>query len=110
MKLDPIFNPHARIGQIAKKTKAEEKDELIATTKLTVLDKYAKKNAAKKAANTANMSGSGQQFQEKGNYQLEEKVTAESLGIKLLTQGYMQAYIDFFYLTTETTPSDIKPS
>ena len=110
MKLEPIFNPHARIGQIAKKTKTEEKDELIAKTKLTVLDKYAKKNAAKKASTTANMSGSGQQFQDKGNYQLEEKVTAESLGIKLLTQGYMQAYIDFFYLTNDTTPSKIEPN
>ena len=59
MKLQPIFNPHARIGQIAKKTKTEEKDELIATTKSAVLEKYAKKNAAKKAAATANMTGSG---------------------------------------------------
>ena len=62
MKLQPIFNPHARIGQIAKKTKTEEKDELIATTKSNVLEKYAKKNAAKKAAATANMTGSGQNF------------------------------------------------
>ena len=53
MKLQPIFNPHARIGQIAKKTKTEEKDELIATTKSAVLEKYAKKNAAKKAAATS---------------------------------------------------------
>ena len=37
-------------------------------------------------------------------------MTAESLGIKLLTQGYMQAYIDFFYLTNENTPSKIKPN
>lgn len=43
MKLDPIYNPHARIGQIVKKTKAEEKDELIQTTKANVLEKYAKK-------------------------------------------------------------------
>ena len=59
MKLQPIFNPHARIGQIAKKTKTEEKDELIATTKSAVLDKYAKKNAAKKAGATATATGSG---------------------------------------------------
>ena len=40
MKHQPIFNPHARIGQIVKKTKAEEKDELIATTKTQVIEKY----------------------------------------------------------------------
>jgi hypothetical protein len=33
MKLEPIFNPHARIGNIVKKTKAEEKDEIIENTK-----------------------------------------------------------------------------
>ena len=111
MKLEPIFNPHARIGQIAKKTKAEEKDELISKTKTTVLEKYAQKKAAnKKAGTTANMSGSGAAFKESSNYQLEEKITAESLGIRLLTQGYMQAYIDFFYLTNDTTPSKIEPS
>jgi len=29
MKLEPIINPHARIWQVTKKSKAEEKDELI---------------------------------------------------------------------------------
>ena len=32
------------------------------------------------------------------------------LGIKLLTQGFVKAFIDFFYLTQETTPSVIEPS
>jgi len=43
---------------------------------------------------------------------LEEKVDAETLSKKLLTSGYMQAYIDFFYLThSETkTPSYIEPN
>lgn len=40
MKHQPIVNPHARIGQIAKKTKTEEKDDLIAATKTQVLEKY----------------------------------------------------------------------
>ena len=110
MKLQPIFNPHTRIGQISKKTKNEEKDELIATTKTAVLEKYAKKQAGKKAGGTTQMTGSGQNFQDKGNFQLEEKVTPSSVGIKLLAEGYMQAYIDFFYLTNETTPSYIQPS
>jgi hypothetical protein len=39
MKLEPIFNPHARIGHIVKKTKLEEKDELIEQTKQKVIEK-----------------------------------------------------------------------
>lgn len=57
MKLDPIYNPHARIGQIVKKTKAEEKDELIQTTKANVLEKYAKKQNLRKAGGTTNKTG-----------------------------------------------------
>ena len=53
MKHQPIFNPHARIGQIVKKTKTEEKDELIAATKTQVLEKYgAARQKTKKAAGT----------------------------------------------------------
>ncbi len=41
MKLEPIRNPHAQVGAgIQKKTKQEEKDELIEKTKKTTLDKY----------------------------------------------------------------------
>ena len=43
-------------------------------------------------------------------FKLGEKVTKESQGIKLLQDGYLQSYIDFFYLTNETTPSVIVPS
>jgi hypothetical protein len=48
---------------------------------------------------------------EKNKFQLDEKIDAETLGIKLLTSGYMQAYIDFFYLThpDTKTPSYIEP-
>ena len=50
MKHAPIYNPHARVGQVAKKTKTEEKDELIAATKTQVLEKYgAARLKAKKA-------------------------------------------------------------
>ena len=31
------------------------------------------------------------------------------MGIKLLSQGFIQAYIDFFYLTHETTPDGVRP-
>jgi hypothetical protein len=41
---------------------------------------------------------------------LEAKIDKESLGIRLLKEGYLQAYVDFFYLTNETTPSYIQPS
>ena len=27
-----------------------------------------------------------------------------------MREGYLQAYIDFFYITTESTPSEIEPS
>jgi len=50
MKHQPIVNPHARIGQIAKKTKTEEKDELIAATKTQVIEKYGGSRKAKKPA------------------------------------------------------------
>lgn len=43
MKLAPINNPHAKIGQVLKKTKREEKDEFIIKTKTQVIDKYGKK-------------------------------------------------------------------
>jgi hypothetical protein len=29
--------------------------------------------------------------------------------MQLLSEGYMQAYIDFFFLTEKTTPSVIEP-
>lgn len=112
MKIEPIVNPHARIGQIAKKTKAEEKDELIATTKQNVIEKYARKTATKKATVTAGAAtGQGtNNFKEKGDFTLADKISPEKLGIKLLTQGYIKAYVDFFYLTHETTPSVIEPN
>jgi hypothetical protein len=40
MKLAPIKNPHAQTSKVEKKTKTEEKDELIEKTKQQVLDKY----------------------------------------------------------------------
>lgn len=52
-----------------------------------------------------NKSATGQ-----GNFKLGEKVSPLTLGIELLKSGWMKAYIDFFYLTHETTPSYIVPS
>jgi len=78
-----------------------------------VIEKYGKKSLNNRfAQHKQNMSGSGTNFQEKGedNFKLEEKVTAKSQSIKLMQEGYLQAYVDFFYITTETTPSEIVPS
>jgi len=48
--------------------------------------------------------------EEDRGFQLEERKDKMSVGIRLLSEGFMQAYIDFFYLTNETTPSSIEPS
>lgn len=68
MKLEPIFNPHARIGHIVKKTKAEEKDELIELTKNNVLEKYERKKNAKRAGATTNKTGGDNKFEDKGTF------------------------------------------
>ena len=107
MKHQPIVNPHARIGQIAKKTKTEEKDELIAATKTQVLEKYgASRQKTKKAVHTGAINA----MEDDRGFQLDEKVDKMTVGIRLLSEGFMQAYIDFFYLTNGTTPSSIRPS
>ena len=44
------------------------------------------------------------------DFKLVDKVTKESKAIDLLKEGYIQSFIDFFYLTTKRTPSVITPS
>lgn len=111
MKHAPIVNPHARIGQIVKKTKAEERDDLIDMTKTQVKNKYG--GSRKITKKTYQMGATGQEGMgddDKGGVQLDEKVDKQSVSIKLLEEGYPQAYIDFFYLTAGTTPSSLQPS
>lgn len=111
MKLAPIYNPHSKVGQVMKKTKAEEKEEFLSKTKTSVLDKYGKKSGNRFNQHKQNMTGSGtNNFTQKDDFKLEDKVTAKSESIKLMQKGYVQAYVDFFYITTETTPSEIEPS
>ena len=111
MKLAPIYNPHSKIGQVMKKTKQEEKDEFLDQTKAHSIDKYGKKTGNRVNQHKQNMTGSGtNNFAQKDDFKLEEKVTAKSESIKLMQRGYVQAYVDFFYITTETTPSEIEPS
>ena len=110
MKLAPIRNPHSKTAKVEKKSKQEEKDELIEKTKLDAIEKYGKRGPGKKTLTGAAMAATGGEKGDKGDFQLEEKVTQDSEAIKLLQQGYLQSYIDFFYLTNETTPSVITPS
>lgn len=56
------------------------------------------------------MTGSGNNFQDKDdNYKLQDKVDAQFQSIKLMQEGYLEAYVDFYYITSETTPSEIEP-
>ena len=112
MKLAPIVNPHSKFGQVSIKSKKLEKDEFLDKTKTAVIEKYGKKLVNNRfAQHKQNMTGSGANFQAKDdNFKLEEKVTAQSQSIKLLQEGFLQSYVDFFYITTETTPSEIEPS
>lgn len=81
------------------------------STKQAVIDKYKQKNMPKNKTATQNNSGTGNNFKEEGgNFKLNEKIDKETVAIKLLVSGYMQAYIDFFYLTNDTTPSYIQES
>lgn len=94
-----------------KKTKREEREEFILKTKTTVIDKYGKKSLGGRfGQNKQNMTGSGTNFQEKDdNFKLQDKVDARSESIKLMQEGFIQAYVDFYYITSETTPSEIDP-
>lgn len=56
------------------------------------------------------MMGTGPIENDDRGFKLEERKDKMNVGIKLLSEGFMQAYIDFFYLTNGTTPSSIEPS
>jgi len=86
MRINPINNPHSKVGQVQKKTKREERDEFILKTKTTVIDKYGKKSLTNRFnQHKQNMTGSGTNFQEKDdNFKLEDKVTAKNQSIKLM--------------------------
>lgn len=111
MRINPINNPHSKVGQVQKKTKREEREEFILKTKTTVLDKYGKKSLGNRFnQHKQNMTGSGNNFQEKeDNYKLQDRIDAQTQSIKLMQEGYLQAYVDFYYITSETTPSEIEP-
>jgi len=88
MKLAPIYNPHSKTGQVQKKSKQEEKDDLLMKTKASTLDKYGKKSTNNRFnQHKQNMTGqgTGTGFQQKDdNFKLEEKTTAKSESIKLM--------------------------
>lgn len=86
MRLAPINNPHATIGQEKKKTKQEEQEEFLENTKNQVIDKYKEKRSLSNRFNQhkKNMTGSGTTFKKKDDFKLEEKVTAKSECIRLM--------------------------
>jgi hypothetical protein len=78
-----------------------------------VIEKQRKKLLASKKGiheKTGNATAFSKSSTQGGNFKLGEKIDRETLGIELLKSGWMKAYIDFFYLTHETTPSVIVPS
>ena len=83
MKLEPIYNPHAQINTVVKKTKAEEKEELIKRTQQNVWEKYGRKTGTKRTGVGA--TGANQMADEGKAFVLDEKIDAETVGIKLLT-------------------------
>ena len=109
MKLAPIRNPHSKTSKIEKLSKREERVLLILKTKEEVLSKYAKGRSKQLGGITTGAVGANQTKKEDG-FKLGEKITKDSQGIKLLQQGYLQSFIDYLYLTNETTPSMIIPS
>jgi tetratricopeptide (TPR) repeat protein len=114
MKLAPIRNPHSKTSKVEKLTKREEKVLLLQKTKLEVLQKFGSTKpggkGGKKPVGAINTGTVGVKRRSDDEFKLGEKVTKESQGIKLLQEGYLQSFIDFFYLTNETTPAVIQPS
>ena len=114
MKLQPIINPHAKVGQVLKKTKAQEHDEFIMQTKTQVLEKYGKKSGNRFAQHKKNMTGSKTNLgQGEDDKFLQDKVDCKSQCIKLMQEGYLNAFVDFFYIANDEgieTPSAIEPN
>ena len=84
-----------------------------------MIEKYARKSLTKKAhqqqaqtgaTGPGQTTGQSNNFKDKSEFALADKISPEKLGIQLLLGGYIKAYVDFFYLTQETTPSAIEPS
>ena len=73
-----------------KKSKQEEKDEFLSKTKTAVIDKYGKKSLGNRFnQHKQNMTGSGMNFKEKDEFKLEDEVSAKSVSIKLLQEGFL---------------------
>ena len=113
MKLQPIVNPHSKVGQVLKKTKAQERDEFIMQTKTQVLEKYGKKSGNRFSQHKKNMTGQENLGQTDDDKFLQDKVDCKSTCIKLMQEGYLNAFVDFFYIANEDgieTPSAIEPN
>ena len=125
MKLKPIRNPHSLSSKVERKSKAQEWEERLMKTKQKVLEKYANK---KTFGGTAHMEG-GHRHDNMGKTlhpqllmlqrmsmilrtksHLSQKVSICWVSLVILSEeGYVQAFVDFFYLNHQT-PSFIEPS
>lgn len=83
---------------------------LMQQTKQKVQDRQSKRAAEKKNKTTMLQSKAGEGFEMgEGGFSLGDQINKETLSMALLSEGFMQAYIDFFYLTENTTPRFIEP-
>lgn len=97
-----------------KKTKAQERDEFLLQTKTQVLEKYGKKSGNRFSQHKKNMTGSKTNLGATDDDKfLQDKVDCKSQCIKLMQEGYLNAFVDFFYIANDDgvdTPSEIVPN
>ena len=79
-----------------------------------MLEKYGGKKTTGNRFNQhkQNMTGSKTNLQDEGEnkFKLEDKITARSQAILLMQMGYLNSYVDFFYITShpDGAPSAIE--
>ncbi len=72
----------------------------MAATKQKVEERISKRAEEKKNRKTLQQTGKdGHGFEQSEGFALDEQIDNKTLSERLLSEGYMQAYIDFFYLT-----------
>lgn len=79
-----------------------------------MLEKYGKKSGNRFAQHKKNMTGSKTNLgQGEDDKFLQDKVDCKSQCTKLIEEGYLNAFVDFFYIANEDgieTPSAIEPN
>jgi len=98
------------IAKNAKKNKFEMLEKTKNEARMKFSNNKLSHKGGKKQLGPISTGNVGVQRKNDDEFKLGEKVTKDSQAIKFLQDGYLQSYIDFFYLTNETTPSMIVPS